>query len=69
VYQDEEQQPNEPEFAAISAEKVARAIEEINEALKDKEVDPTVRQKLKMPRRSARDLRNDRRCLREGRPL
>jgi transposase len=47
VYQDEEQQPNEPEFAAISAEKVARAIEEINEALKDKEVEPKVRQKLK----------------------
>lgn len=47
VYQDEEQQPNEPEFEAISAEKVQRAIEEINEALNDKEVDPRVRQKLK----------------------
>lgn len=47
VYQDEEQRPNEPEFEAISPEKVTRAIEEINEALKDKEVDPKVRQKLK----------------------
>jgi transposase len=47
VYQDEEQQPNEPEFAAISAEKVARTINEINEALRDKEIEPKVRQKLK----------------------
>lgn len=47
VYQDEEQQPNEPAFEAISPERVARTIEEINEALKEKEVDPKVRQKLK----------------------
>lgn len=47
VYQDEEQQPNEPEFEAIDPERVARTIAEINEALKQKEVDPKVRQKLK----------------------
>jgi transposase len=52
VYQDEEQQPNEPEFGAISPEKVARTIEEINEALKDKEIDPKVKQKLNYARKN-----------------
>ncbi len=47
VYQDEEQQPNEPEFEAIDPVSVARTIAEINEALKEKEIDPKVRQKLK----------------------
>jgi transposase len=47
VYEDEEQRPNEPEFEAIDPQAVARTIEEINEALKEKEVDPKVRQKLK----------------------
>lgn len=47
VYEDEEQMPNEPAFEAIEPEAVARAIGEINEALKDKEIDPKVRQKLK----------------------
>jgi transposase len=47
VYQDEEQQPNEPNFEAIDPQAVARTIEEINEALKEKDVDPKVRQKLK----------------------
>jgi hypothetical protein len=47
VYQDEEQKPNEPVFEAIDPASVARTIEEINEALKEKEVDPKVRQKLK----------------------
>nr|MBA3353810.1 transposase [Blastocatellia bacterium] len=46
VYQDEEQQPNEPNFEAIDPQAVARTIHTINEALKDKEVDPKVRQKL-----------------------
>ena len=46
VYQDEEQQPNEPDFAAVDPEAVSRTIEEINEALKEKEIDPKVRQKL-----------------------
>lgn len=47
VYEDEEQQPNEPAFEAIDPEAVSRAIAEINEALKDREIDPKVRQKLK----------------------
>ena len=47
VYQDEEQRPNTPDFAAIDPEAVNRTIETINEALREKEVDPKVRQKLK----------------------
>lgn len=47
VYQDEEQRPNEPAFEAIDPEAVARTIAEINEALKEKDIDPKVRQKLK----------------------
>ena len=47
VYQDEEQQPNEPNFEAIDPQAVDRTIRTINEALKEKEVDPKVRQKLK----------------------
>jgi transposase len=46
VYQDEEQRPNTPEFGPIEAEAVSRTIDEINEALKAKEIDPKVRQKL-----------------------
>ena len=46
VYQDEEQRPNTPDFAAIDPEAVSRTIDEINKALKEKEVDPKVRQKL-----------------------
>lgn len=46
VYRDEEQRRNTPEFASIDAEAVTRAIEEINEALKGKEIAPKVRQKL-----------------------
>jgi len=46
VYADEENQPNEPDFEAINPEAVARTIEDINEALKEKVVDPKVRQKL-----------------------
>ncbi len=46
VYQDEEQRPNTPEFTSIDAAAVERVINEINEALKEKEVDPKVRQKL-----------------------
>lgn len=46
VYQDEEQQPNEPNFEVIDPQAVARTIRTINEALKEKEVDPKVRQKL-----------------------
>lgn len=46
VYQDEEQRPNTPEFTLIDAEAVRRTIDEINEALREKEIDPKVRQKL-----------------------
>ena len=47
VYQDEEQQPNVPDFEAIDPEAVRRTIDEINKALKEREIDPKVRQKLK----------------------
>ena len=47
VYQDEEQRPNTPNFEAIDPEAVTRTIDEINEALKEKEIDPRVRQKLR----------------------
>lgn len=47
VYEDEEQQPNTPSFAAIDPDAVARTIDEINEALREKEIDPKIKQKLK----------------------
>lgn len=46
VYQDEEQRPNTPEFTSVDAEAVSRTIDEINACLKEKEVDPKIRQKL-----------------------
>lgn len=46
VYADEENQPNAPEFTGLDARAVEKAIEEINEALKKKEIEPKVRQKL-----------------------
>mgnify|MGYP001179134233 CR=1 FL=1 len=46
VYADEENQPNEPDFEAINPEAVKRTIEDINDALKAKAVDPKARQKL-----------------------
>ena len=46
VYQDEEQQPNTPDIEKIDPEAVERTITEINEALREKEIDPKVRQKL-----------------------
>lgn len=52
VYADEEQEPNKPEFAAVDPEAVARTIEEIDKALKEKEVDPKVRQKLNYARKN-----------------
>lgn len=52
IYADEENQPNEPEFTALDAEAVERAIDEINEALRDKEIDPKVRQKLNYGRKN-----------------
>jgi len=46
VYQDEEQQPREPDMETIDPAAVTRTINEINDALKDKEIDPKVKQKL-----------------------
>ena len=46
VYQDEEQQPNVPDIEKIDPDAVEQTIREINEALKSKEVDPKVKQKL-----------------------
>ncbi len=46
VYAEEQMLPNEPNFKEIDPEKVAQTIDTINEALKDKEVDKKVRQKL-----------------------
>lgn len=53
VYQDEEQQPNEPaDFKEINPQAVSEAISAINEALKDKEIDPKVKQKLNYARKN-----------------
>lgn len=46
VYKDEEQQPNTPNYEAIDPQAVSETIRAINKALKDKEIDPKVRQKL-----------------------
>ena len=46
VYKEEEQMPNEPDFENINPEKVAQAINDINDALKDKDIDKKVKQKL-----------------------
>jgi transposase len=46
VYRDEEQEPNRPEIERIDPEAVERTIREINEALKEKEIDPKIKQKL-----------------------
>lgn len=48
VYKKEsEEAPEKPDFTEISAEKVSQAVQEINEALKKKEVDKKVKDKLK----------------------
>lgn len=52
VYQDEERTPNKPEFKEINPASVNKAIEEINEALKAKEIKPKVRQKLNYARKN-----------------
>ena len=46
VYAQEEQLPNEPKFDAIDPEEVVKTVNAINGALKDREVDKKVRQKL-----------------------
>lgn len=46
VYAEEQMLPNQPDFEAIDPEKVARTIDTINQALKDKDIDKKVKQKL-----------------------
>ena len=46
VYKEEQQIPNTPDFEAIDADQVEATINHINEALKGKEVDKKVKQKL-----------------------
>jgi hypothetical protein len=46
VYAEEQMLPNQPNFEEIDPEKVAQTIDTINQALKDKEVDKKVKQKL-----------------------
>lgn len=46
VYTEEQMLPNQPDFEEIDPEKVAETIDTINQALKDKQVDKKVRQKL-----------------------
>jgi transposase len=52
VYADEEQTPNTPDFEAISPDKVAATIDQINQALAGKEIDKKVRQKLNYAKRN-----------------
>lgn len=52
VYRDEEQQPNTPDFEAIDSKAVTRTVEEINAALKDKEVPAKIKQKLANAKKS-----------------
>ncbi|MBC8757725.1 IS1182 family transposase [Kordia sp. YSTF-M3] len=46
VYKEEQLIPNTPDFEAIDAEKVAATIHQINDALKGKDIDKKVKQKL-----------------------
>ena len=46
VYQDKEQQPNQPDIEKIDPEAVEQTIHSINEALIEKEIDPKIKQKL-----------------------
>ena len=46
VYKDEQHIPNTPDFEAIDADKIEATINQINEALKDKDIDKKVKQKL-----------------------
>lgn len=46
VYKEEQKTPNQPDFEAISSDKVEAAIKKINDALQGKEIDRKVKQKL-----------------------
>ncbi len=47
VHKDEEQQPEEPDFEELDADKVQQTIDQINHALQGKDVDKKISQKLK----------------------
>ena len=70
VYQDEEQQPNVPDIEKIDQDAVEQTIREINEALKSKEVDPKVKQKLNYAKKNwpgkLRETRIKKNCWRAG---
>ena len=46
VYKDEQHIPNTPDFEAIDANKIEATINQINEALKGKDIDKKIKQKL-----------------------
>lgn len=46
VYKEEQKIPNEPDFEAISSDKIEHTIKQINDALQGKKVDKKVKQKL-----------------------
>ena len=46
VYKDEQQIPNTPNFETIDADKIEATINQINEALKGKDIDQKAKQKL-----------------------
>ena len=46
VYKDEQQIPNTPNFETVEADKIEATINQINEALKGKDIDKKVKQKL-----------------------
>ena len=46
VYKDEQKTPNQPDFEAISSEKISDTIAKINDALQGKDIDKKVKQKL-----------------------
>lgn len=45
-YKEEQKIPNTPDFEEIDAQKVKATIDQINQALKGKEIDKKVKQKL-----------------------
>lgn len=46
VHKEEQKTPNQPDFEAIDAHKIASTIDQINDALQGKDIDKKVRQKL-----------------------
>jgi hemerythrin len=46
VYKEEQKTPNQPDFEAIDSHKIEATINQINDALKGKDIDKKVKQKL-----------------------